>query len=165
MWFAGLAVIAAIAATYQLTRLPELVWWTSPPIGETNHRVRVLIPNGCTMTATFGPTKNEDPVWEGQFLFHATNHLPTCLRWILRGKEEDPLVAVHVFLPPHDKPSRFDYSDGRLNLARLPGGEYQSFRYLLFRESRIAAGIVYNRFDRMAFEATHKTICNSLRIE
>lgn len=30
MWVAGLAVIAAIGATIQLTRHPELVWCTSP---------------------------------------------------------------------------------------------------------------------------------------
>ena len=46
MWIAGLAVIAAIAASYHLTRPPELVWWTSPPIDERGHRVNALVPRG-----------------------------------------------------------------------------------------------------------------------
>src|SRR6185503_10059323 len=82
-WIAGLAVIAAFTATYHLTRPPELVWWTSPPIGSTGRRLKVLIPNGCALTVPFPPTGGVSYEWEGQFLFRP-NPVPRFLRWIHR---------------------------------------------------------------------------------
>src|SRR5437868_1883123 len=46
---AAFLLIAAIALTYRLTRPPELVWWTSPPIANTGRRVTIMIPRGWAL--------------------------------------------------------------------------------------------------------------------
>src|SRR5262245_2027558 len=52
-WLALPAVAVILALAYYLTRPPELVWWTSPPLGKTGqHRVRVKVPTGWDMTLT-----------------------------------------------------------------------------------------------------------------
>src|ERR1051325_2582346 len=38
--------ISALGATCWITRPPELVWYTSPPLGEAHYRLQVLVPNG-----------------------------------------------------------------------------------------------------------------------
>ena len=46
-WLLPLVLVIALLGTWQwyATR-PTLVWWTSPPIANSSHRMRVLIPAG-----------------------------------------------------------------------------------------------------------------------
>src|SRR5439155_2067858 len=45
--FAALvAAISVLGAAYWFTRPPELVWYTSPPLGEAGYRLKVRVPFG-----------------------------------------------------------------------------------------------------------------------
>src|SRR5258708_31523978 len=44
--FAILMAVVALGGTYLLSPPPELIMWTSLPLGNTSKRVRVLVPNG-----------------------------------------------------------------------------------------------------------------------
>src|SRR5438477_9081361 len=82
-WIAGLAVIAAIGATYQLTRPPELVWWTSPPIGRTELHVRILRPYGWILEPG---TQPDNPLDNSQtaYRFDLVDRSPAILRAVVR---------------------------------------------------------------------------------
>src|SRR5437764_788438 len=53
-WLAALLLLATIALTYRLTRPPELVWWTSPPLMGTHRRVTSLSPSGWDLKSRTG---------------------------------------------------------------------------------------------------------------
>src|SRR5262245_29256189 len=45
-WLAVPGLAAVFALTYHLAHPPELVWWTSPLLGNGGRRAKVLIPSG-----------------------------------------------------------------------------------------------------------------------
>jgi hypothetical protein len=164
VWVAGVAVIAAIAATYQLTRPPALVWWTSPPIDKASRRVAVLIPAGWEEVESQSDIGIPDNT-RAFYWAPSKDRIPEILRKLLRrrpsgmGREvvfyavSDPLQKAVRITPIHSEQGSSVTANG-----------YESHRAFLSGEGT-SAGVIYERSDRDIYETTHTAICNSLRIE
>jgi hypothetical protein len=155
IWIAGLAVIAAIAATYQLTRGPKLVWWNSPEIDQTGRRVWLLIPHGWAVKRV---STTKDHV--SYTLFFDEDSRPSFFRWIWGAHLTDEWIVVGVSTFNSIRASRVgdisvDHSR-RTHFAR---------RFLIVGDLRVMADVRYARTDFPAFKANYKQICNSLKIE
>src|SRR5437870_417234 len=88
IWITGLAVIAAIAATYHLTRPPELVWWTSPPIPGTAMHVHLRVPYDWEqVNLGWSPGINV-------FELQPTDRRPRYLRWLTRRPESPAFITI-----------------------------------------------------------------------
>jgi hypothetical protein len=163
MWIAGLAVIAAIAATYHLTRPPELVWWTSPPIGASGRHAKIVIPRGMDARLVNGQVR--DGVWWNTYSFELVDSRPAFLRWLVQYRSEDREgfeFFVHVYQFKKKVPGSGD--SGKLELVtvnRAPCAE----RWVRPPGSGISAMVRYQRANQREFERTYAAICNSLRIE
>ncbi len=163
MWFAGLAVIAAIAATYYLTRPPALVWWTSPPIGNSGRHVLALIPNGWKHNAPEGGFRQHG---DYRWFFGPVGHTPLWLRWILRRQDEQARLVVYI-----GEDRRLYGSHLRLSLGAIEvfqnriRNENQAMRWIESPDSKLTAVMILHRTDERAFARTYPAVCNSLRIE
>src|SRR5438874_2465313 len=74
--------ISILGAAYWFTRAPELVWWRSPPMGKTGHRIRVLIPQGWELDPPQNTTiKSADMV--GFYRFFPADGTPKVVRWLI----------------------------------------------------------------------------------
>ena len=81
--------VAVLAIIYQLTRPPELVWWTSPPIGVAGkYRIRALVPNGWVVNSSGYVGKEPRFVWIGYYSMFPADHRPSWLRRILPSEKE-----------------------------------------------------------------------------
>jgi hypothetical protein len=165
VWIAGLTVIAAIAATYLLTRPPELVWWSSPEVDRSRCHVRALIPFGWEPLSPFGPVKATNGNWQAVYNFGLLrDRRPALLRWISRPHRQASLISIVVTQFQNDKTGYSDYVTG-IRRFDQPGRRIAD-RYVSFREQWIRASIQYETMtDPQAFDETHKAVCNSLRIE
>ncbi len=164
MWITSFAVMAAIAATIHLTRLPELVWWTSPPIRNTGRHAKILIPRGFD---ALGPVEEQvtDGNWYNTYSFEPVDSRPTFLRWLMpdRSDEREGFdFSIQVFqsskkLPGSGDPGKLE----RVARNRAPGAE----RWVGPDSSGVSAVVRYQRANQSEFERTFAKICNSLRIE
>src|SRR5258708_6557055 len=60
MRFAALVVAVSVLGAAPCTARPsELVWWRSPVIGKTGHRLRILIPRGWRIDPSKTQTRNK----------------------------------------------------------------------------------------------------------
>ncbi len=161
MWIAGLAVIAAIAATYHLPRPPELVWWTSPAIGNSGRRLRMLIPNGWEAGRSY---LVEDPRdhWTASYgILPAPDRLPKLIRLVLRRNRQEGYLRLSI------------YWNRKGNLVIGSAGERQTTNYsenyafhrVVLSERHFLAAADYVREGSTALNATSEDIFNSLRIE
>src|SRR5438309_1245808 len=118
MWIAGLAAIAATAATYRLTRTPELVWWTSPPLGSRNRHIQALVPSDWEMDQGYnGRRKGKSPMaW---YIIRPVEHRPTLLRW-LSPRQPDGGLAIGVTDIQFGRKS-FGYLDENIRLWAYSG--------------------------------------------
>jgi hypothetical protein len=165
MWIAGLAVIAAIAATYRFTRPPELVWWTSPAIGNTGRHVRVLVPQGWEAGAPIDLQSQTDLVWYRNCELIPTDHRPMFLSRLLPRNQEHAVLAIRIIYYRQGQLPGW-VSSGPIPWFDIPGQQN------LVAEKNVAtpdyntmATVWYVRDNRTAFNATQAAICNSLRIE
>src|SRR5437764_1278640 len=95
MWIAGLAVIAAIAASYHLTRPPELVWWTCPDVGGTGLHVHLLIPLGWyAVREPDGKPTNPDA--NTYFTIYPVDRRPKLLQLLSASSPEEAGVTIVV---------------------------------------------------------------------
>jgi hypothetical protein len=164
MWIAGLAVIAAIAATIQLTRPPELVWWTSPAIGDTGRHAQVRIPLGWQLESpVFGSSMDPD-TWGACYRLTAPDAMPAWLRYYLQSKgRSEVIVDVRQYHKPPPHPSTAKSSIYKQRDYPTPG--HYASRVVESREGNLRAIVQVRTSDRAWFNATSDTICNSLRIE
>jgi hypothetical protein len=157
MWIATLAGIAAAGATIQLTRAPDFVWWTSPPIGETGRHVCILVPQGWECRAKI--LVNLEPL-SLQFDIVPIDRRPAFLRRLLPRRVEAAKTVIGITHYQGRVPDGAYDNDRTMRLA----GD-TSHRIVIDRHSRITSSVFYSRTDRAAFDATYTLICNSLRIE
>jgi hypothetical protein len=164
LWIAGLAIIAAIGATYRPTRPPELVWWTTPVIADTRRHVRVLIPRGWTMEDRTADTIIPKELWHRYYQIRPTDDRPHYLRRILPEPIEEAIIGVGV---EDFGRSTNELNDSKTTVPRLEtqDGLHIASRTLICDGGRIWADVTYTRADIQAFTATYDAICNSLRIE
>src|SRR5947209_3985419 len=87
-WLAALLLIPAIALTYRLTRPPELVWWTSPPISQTRLHLRILVPVGWAVEDKSGETLMPE-MKQAHYQFHPTDDRPWLVRRLNPVRTED----------------------------------------------------------------------------
>ena len=156
MWIAGLAVIAAIAATYQLTRPPELVWWTSPAIRPRGRHVKVLIPNGWkSRLGQIGQNTNGI----ASYRILPVENRPEFIRWLFPRAAEDAVVGIDVMLIVTPQETSWVYGTEREMFL----GDPTARRSIQSHGVRVVVN--YFRSDKYAFDRTYAAICNSLRIE
>jgi hypothetical protein len=159
VWIAGLAVIAAIAATYQLTRPPDLVWWTSPPIGKSGLRAKALIPQGWH--------EESSSEMKGSYQTHYFTPPELNLRW-LRWIVSKWTATGSVMVTAGDSGPEWLGGPQRPGETHLQPDIYvgrSASRRIISGNSKEVAAIEYISTDRPAFEHNYRTICNSLRIE
>ena len=164
MWIAGLAVIAAIAATIRLTRSPELVWWTSPEIGKSGLHVKALVPRGWEVRSSIGAGLELGGKWP-TYLISPVDRRPAFLRWLFRHQNE--VVGLEVFVDSFRAglPERHS-TEVRTIRFGSQGRMHTATRYGTFDQARrIWVFVSYDRTDLRGFEATYKEVCGSLRIE
>ena len=164
-WIAGLAVIAAIAGTYLLTRPQELVWWTSPVVARSRRHVRALIPFGWQPLSPFGRVKDSNGNWQAVYNFGPQrDRRPGLLRWISPQHRQASLLSIVVTQFQNDKTGYSDFVTG-IRRFDQPGRRIAD-RFVSFREQWIRASLQYETStDPQAFDNTYKAVCNSLRIE
>ncbi len=158
MWIAGLAVIAAIAASIQLSRPPELVWWTSPPLGNTGQHVRVLIPYGWKSRML--PIRRDFTNGVASYRILPVENRPALIRWLFPRPTEDAVVGIDAMLiaTPTQETSLVYETEREVFL-----GDPTARRSVQSRN--VQAVVNYFRTDKYTFDRTYAAICNSLRIE
>ena len=163
-WLALPATAVLLAAVYQLTRPPELVWWASPPIGKTRLHVRALIPSGWKMESPRPATRFAYHVSLNYYDFSPADRRPRFIRWMFPQSPEDAEVRIDV--------SQFRSTitaPGLLGPAAVKcetnGPKRLAYRVVIVSDPRVRAGIVYERSNPRAFQDTYEKICNSLRVE
>src|SRR6266852_7048941 len=63
------AAVSALGAAYWFTRPPELVWWRSPDLHGSHHRLMVLIPNGWRLDDSTNIEGDFQGFWEALYGF------------------------------------------------------------------------------------------------
>src|SRR2546425_13102866 len=76
--------VAILGAAYLFTRTPELVWWTSPPLGDSGHHVRVLVPQGWKTISPIDPGTETVTEWRNYWRLVPIDTRPAFLRWMHR---------------------------------------------------------------------------------
>jgi hypothetical protein len=146
-----------LAAAYWFTRPPDLVWWTSPEIKGTKHRLKALIPSGWQRLAL----KTDPPkVWAGSYDFEPVDNRPRFLRWILRQEKEDAMITIGV--------KEVAEMGGRME-DQIIRNDMQGLATVFCSrdrpDSHLWAFAFLYRSNIPAFNRTYLRICNSLRIE
>lgn len=160
--------VSALGAAYWFTRPPELVWWTSPKIGDSGLRLKVIFPSGWVLTpspnnpSAASQAPGRHPEWAYWFQMSPVDGTPSYLRWIFPYKPEQADLTI-IFGQPKDNP--FDWS--------LYGNGIQKFdmpphriciKYALRRKAGVWAFAEYRRTNLPAFNRTYRQICDSLQI-
>jgi hypothetical protein len=161
--FAILVVaVSALCAAYWFTRPPELVWWTSPPIGNTRKRLTIRIPYSWDVVPNrLGPTFAQGPPY--YVLLRYKDHVPRFVRLVFPRHLE--LTGLGVTIDPRDP--RLAIQDWMTSEASIKDsvGECSAKRELLLGDGTFMVMVWYARANRPAFMRTYRQICNSLRIE
>jgi hypothetical protein len=150
-----------LCAGYWCTRPPELVWWTSPPIGKGRHTVKMLFPAGWS--ATLDSTYDD----VGAKVCMRPQKTPAWLTWLTKSYvDEDAIAYIWVSqcgstrLTPKALPAQ-----GPLRKHIIMSGGVIGFGSRLSADRQEEVVVLYARHDERAFNRTYKQICNSLRIE
>jgi hypothetical protein len=162
--FAALVVaVSALGAAYWFTRPPELVWWRSPEIGNSGRHVRLLIPNGWESELPLSKGEDFMEQWEAIYYFSPVDRRPKLLRHIFAREGEYTAMVVKV-IQSH---SKLIGREGPASAVAFgeSSAKFGSERVATFIDARIGAGVYYGRDNRLEFNSTQATICNSLRIE
>jgi hypothetical protein len=166
----GIAAVLGVSLVFGmviwLTRPPALVWWTSPPIGNTGRRMRALVPIDWER-ADQGLAV--PPLGAERYYFRPVDRIPKVLRWIFPYRQERAQLSFHVvplsWVPdPNSDASTIDqYYGFRGQVHR--DQVHSAHRIVMFREVGLWLNINYYKSDKRAFDETYKAICNSPRIE
>src|SRR5690349_13712974 len=76
-----------------LTRPPTLVWWTSPPIGNSSKRLNVLTPS------YWAQGRFSSRVYDGHsvyYEFEPVDRMPRLLRWLFPHRPESAGLTIHI---------------------------------------------------------------------
>jgi hypothetical protein len=156
MWIAGLAAIEAIAATIQLTRPPELVWWTSPAIGNTGNRIRVLVPRGWDDKVISAPSNG----WRLDYWIGPVDHRPVPIRWLLPDSHNREWAYLRIRSGETEANNERGARTQRIRREGLDADASVTATGV-----NLQAFLLYHRSDSYGFDHTVAPICNSLRIE
>ncbi len=162
MWIAGLAVIAAIAATYRLTRPPALVWWTSPAMGSSGKHARMLIPEGWELYMSFD--SGMDSSWSAEYNFRPGNVLTSVLEWLLHTRRDSSSMRIEIVTYGTQQQTLAHINTDTMVIGAAPN-QHRARRLAVARDRRAYADLTYERSNLTAFTRTYRQICNSLRIE
>src|SRR5258707_1130771 len=85
-----------LGCAYWFTRPPELVWWRSPPIFDTQRRMRVLVPNGWRYKSErIFETEPLQTICDA-YTFEPIDQRPALLRTLLPYEDKISLVVTCV---------------------------------------------------------------------
>jgi hypothetical protein len=166
MQLAVLVVAVSVLGTvYWFTRPPELVWWTSPPIGKTAHRVTVLVPQKWKLDSRLSTLDDQGPGGPAaDFVLTPIDMTPGIMRWMFRADAEAASMTVMVNRSPPGLSGSFDWQTD-VGTVEWRSGEHAAVRDVNSSHNKMVARITYLRTNLPAFNRTYKRICNSLRIE
>ena len=159
------AAISALGATYWFTRPPELVWWRSPAIRETNHYLRVLIPNGwkASWERVLDSAPGEDWLYTARFT--PVDSRPNWLNRMFPVRSEDKALLAASFERDGTE-KEFTYHEDGLEERVYDGTTVHNVRRRMQAGAPSLHAIVYyDRENLPAFNRTYRQICNSLTIE
>src|ERR1700747_1731796 len=101
--FAVLVVaISVLGAAYWFTRPPELVWWTSPPLGDSRLRAHMRTPIGWEEEPSNNAMKEPSGLWSTTWKLMPVDHTPALLkrffpdRKFKAGTEQPCIVLVAI---------------------------------------------------------------------
>src|SRR5262245_56403427 len=100
-WLALPAAAAILALAYDLTRPPALVWWTSPPFGNSGRRVKLLIPRNWELDreAKWAAPEHGETEFLGGYIFRPSFVRPFFLYSILPISYEPAHLSFSVNIP------------------------------------------------------------------
>ncbi len=140
---------------------PALVWYVSPPIDRTVHRLRFLVPKGweCDNPDRYAKW-TQSPLALNSLWLRGVDHRPTWLRW-LGSPPVSGCVIIEVgpeqnmpLVPPDGIEREMPTIDTvPISTRFIRAGEHFS------------ASVSFASEDRLFYRATHSAICNSLRVE
>lgn len=159
-WVVAPISVVALALLYQLTRPPELEWWTSPPIGRTGLHLRMLIPNGWEVEPGWRDGRKLSAAPINSYAISASEREPSIVRWILRTRK-DGVLGVSI---PETQLDTNPWGEEMMSVTDMRYC-FRASRVAAFKNWRIAVQMDYYRNDRKTFNRTYKRICDSLKIE
>src|SRR5258706_11042413 len=163
--FAVLVVAAsALGTAYWFTRPPELVWWRSPQIGESELHVRVLVPEGWVPYWARSEKESKRKVkWSYSCNFWPVDRRPGFLCKIFPWRQEKAELGI-VF--EHDSFVKLSRPSGQTLTYSINGTKvHAAGRDLMLSSQAIYASVDYDRADLSAFNRTYHQIWESLTIE
>jgi hypothetical protein len=162
-WLAVPAAAVVVMVTYRLMRPPELVWWSSPAIGRSPIRAKVLIPIGWKIDDERSVTYHDAGTGLAAYVLVPSDNRPKLIRQLFPCESEDAFASVEIDQPGSD-PS---WEQARLagNKRFEEGGVLGVIRLTKTSDGKVYASVKYCRENHSAFNRTYKQICNSLRIE
>ena len=155
-------VLSALGAAYWLIRPPELVWWTSRPIGKLRRHVQVLVPRGWKLAPE--PGGNEQIIHgEGaHFRLRPDDSWPRFLRRIFQRKPESANISIGLEDPTNCLLNGYLSS----SIMTADGGNCRSaWRHKVVGNPPVLSQVLYTRTNLGAFNRTYKKICDSLTFE
>ena len=160
------AATSVLWAAYWFTRPPELVWWSSPPIGGTGLRVHTLVRSDMEETKPMGIKV------EGLFQMHLwrpVDSRPKFLRRLL-PKQQEKISMIQLIVEGQNPQTR---SHGSANGGRTVLSDSTIYGAPFHRAERdiVRSGagfqvrFYYCRSNGDAFRSNSQEICDSLKIE
>src|SRR5262245_35010085 len=100
-WLALPAMAAILPIAYYLTRPPELVWYTTPPLGDAGHRLKVRVPYGWKLLSpSAAKLRTYGTVREASCTFAPIDTRPRYLARFLPSTEAYGSFGVGIHSPP-----------------------------------------------------------------
>ncbi len=155
---AGVLLLPVLGTWVWYASQPSLVWYVSPPMDAQRHRIRVLVPRGWEIDDQAGPHREA-------IVFRPADHAPRWLRWIFPETDSQSAMFLDWSSEPPDQGFAIQW-DRREHVATAADWPYPiAYRALPRTTVHSSVLVAYSRQSRAAFNATHSSICNSLRIE
>ena len=158
------AAVMVLGLGYQLSRPPELVWWTSPALGNAKVRAKLLIPSGWYASGRLQSCRLADGNWVGGMSILPVTRVPGILRRFFPPPNRNDHLTIWIGETKMGWEKLGSYRspievDDRISLLQIAGREIH------IRTLSNSVRVEYVRSDLPAFNRTYKQICNSLTIE
>jgi hypothetical protein len=156
--------VSVLGAAYWFTRPPELVWWWSPEIWDTNVRVYVLVPQGWEEEPSSNASISPERTWSASYKLASADRRPELIKRIFPRTQETTSLIIRVYRRSADTTDMRD-TGIRKTIDPRPFHASEAVRVIISPDAKTDVTVEYVRSNLPAFNRTYRQICNSLRID